>query len=150
MKGGHGVLQYINGEKYEVRWYMFVSLHTSFSLSTASISIAFPDYLSLYYLPRSLLLWYRSLSFGSSVVIVLTYLILSWGCQNKCRSSWLLVIWKSYDTITQGQWLNNFANGTGTLTYADGDKYVGTWKDGKKSESGELYYTNGDKFRWPF
>ena len=27
MKGGHGVLQYINGEKYEVRWHMFVCLH---------------------------------------------------------------------------------------------------------------------------
>ena len=53
----------------------------------------------------------------------------------------------SQHSIIQGQWLNNFANGTGTLTYADGDKYVGTWKDGKKSESGELYYTNGDKFR---
>lgn len=32
-------------------------------------------------------------------------------------------------------------------TYADGDKYSGEWKDGKKSGSGELLYVNGDKFR---
>lgn len=48
----------------------------------------------------------------------------------------------------QGHWRNNFADGTGTLTYADGDKYVGHWKEGKKSDDGELYYTNGDKFRY--
>lgn len=36
----------------------------------------------------------------------------------------------------------------GTLLYADGDKYVGEWKDGKKSGKGELYYVNGDKFRY--
>ncbi len=36
--------------------------------------------------------------------------------------------------------------GHGTLIYADGDKYVGEWKDGKKSGFGELWYTNGDKF----
>ena len=34
----------------------------------------------------------------------------------------------------------------GTLIYADGDRYVGHWKDGKKSGSGELYYVNNDKF----
>jgi hypothetical protein len=38
--------------------------------------------------------------------------------------------------------------GHGTLIYADGDKYVGEWKDGKKSGFGELWYTNGDKFRY--
>ena len=36
--------------------------------------------------------------------------------------------------------------GMGTLIYADGDRYVGHWKDGKKSGSGELYYVNNDKF----
>lgn len=38
--------------------------------------------------------------------------------------------------------------GMGTLSYADGDKYVGEWKDGKKSGKGELIYINGDKFRY--
>ena len=32
--------------------------------------------------------------------------------------------------------------------YADGDKYVGHWWQGKKSGAGELYYVNGDKFRY--
>ena len=36
--------------------------------------------------------------------------------------------------------------GHGKLTYADGDQYIGEWKDGKKSGYGELLYTNGDKF----
>lgn len=36
----------------------------------------------------------------------------------------------------------------GTLSYADGDKYVGEWKGGKKSGKGELIYINGDKFRY--
>jgi len=34
------------------------------------------------------------------------------------------------------------------LSYADGDKYIGEWKDGKKSGKGELVYINGDKFRY--
>lgn len=34
----------------------------------------------------------------------------------------------------------------GTLLYADGDKYVGEWMNGKKSGKGELIYINGDKF----
>ena len=33
------------------------------------------------------------------------------------------------------------------MSYADGDKYIGEWKDGKKSGKGELVYINGDKFR---
>jgi len=40
-----------------------------------------------------------------------------------------------------------FLPGLGTLSYADGDKYIGEWKDGKKSGKGELVYINGDKFR---
>ena len=39
-------------------------------------------------------------------------------------------------------------SGVGTLSYADGDKYIGEWKDGKKSGKGELVYINGDKFRY--
>lgn len=50
-------------------------------------------------------------------------------------------------SMVKGQWKNNFANGQGSLTYADGDKYIGEWKDGKKSGTGELFYVNGDKFR---
>ena len=53
-----------------------------------------------------------------------------------------MLIW-----FSKGQWRSNFANGPGSLSYADGDKYVGHWKNGKKYGTGELYYTNGDKFR---
>lgn len=68
--------------------------------------------------------------------------------------------------VYEGMWQGNFAHGTityitiflsillrllvtgpGTLTYADGDKYVGEWRAGKKSGPGELFYVNGDKFR---
>lgn len=40
----------------------------------------------------------------------------------------------------------NILIGHGKLTYADGDQYIGEWKDGKKSGYGELIYTNADKF----
>ena len=36
----------------------------------------------------------------------------------------------------------NCVNGQGTYTYADGDKYVGEWKDDKKNGQGT--YTSAD------
>eukprot|EP01034_Spumella_vulgaris_P023431 gene23431-29649_t len=53
---------------------------------------------------------------------------------------------KSLRLLQNGQWKTNFANGTGALSYADGDKYTGEWRDGKKCGTGELLYVNGDKF----
>ena len=36
--------------------------------------------------------------------------------------------------------------GEGTFTYADGDKYAGQWKDGKKHGQGTFTWTNGNKY----
>ena len=35
-------------------------------------------------------------------------------------------------------------HGQGTLTYADGRRYRGKWKDGKLNGPGTVTYTNGD------
>ena len=39
----------------------------------------------------------------------------------------------------------NWTNCEGTLTYNDGDKYVGEWKDGSHHGQGTYTYANGDK-----
>ena len=41
-------------------------------------------------------------------------------------------------------------NGHGTYVWADGDKYVGDWVDGKMHGKGTMYYTNGDKYEGDF
>jgi clan AA aspartic protease (TIGR02281 family) len=45
-----------------------------------------------------------------------------------------------------GEWKNGKANGKGTIKLADGDKYVGEFKDNKFSGSGTYYVRNGDKY----
>lgn len=45
-----------------------------------------------------------------------------------------------------GEYKNNKPHGQGTITHADGDKFVGEWKDGKRSGKGTITYANGDKF----
>ena len=37
-------------------------------------------------------------------------------------------------------------NGQGTITWANGDKYEGEWKDGKKHGKGTETCSNGDKY----
>jgi MORN repeat len=39
-----------------------------------------------------------------------------------------------------GEWIDGRINGFGTLTYADGDKYIGMWEDGKMSGQGTYIY----------
>ena len=41
---------------------------------------------------------------------------------------------------SQGYWKSDKAHGKGTLTYAQGDKYIGDWYGGKKHGEGELQY----------
>ena len=38
-------------------------------------------------------------------------------------------------------------NGQGTITWDNGDKYVGAWKDDKKHGQGTITYANGKKER---
>ncbi len=40
----------------------------------------------------------------------------------------------------------NCENGQGSFTWADGEKYVGEWKDGKKHGQGIYSYAVGDKY----
>ena len=36
--------------------------------------------------------------------------------------------------------------GVGSLTYSDGDKYEGEWKDGQKNGQGTYTWSNGNKY----
>ena len=49
---------------------------------------------------------------------------------------------KCTDCCNQG----NCKNGNGTSTYANGDKYVGQWKDSKPNGQGTVTFANGDKY----
>lgn len=44
------------------------------------------------------------------------------------------------------QWDQGKISGFGTLTYADGDKYVGNWLDGKMHGHGTYVYADGDTY----
>lgn len=41
---------------------------------------------------------------------------------------------------------NCIKDGVGTMHYANGDKYVGNWKDNKRADEGVMTYANGDKY----
>ena len=45
-----------------------------------------------------------------------------------------------------GQWRNDLRNGQGTYTYANGEKYVGEYKDDKKNGQGTYTYPNGNRY----
>jgi hypothetical protein len=51
---------------------------------------------------------------------------------------------KSANSINNESQLNN--QKTETYTWANGDKYVGEWKDGKKNGQGTYTWANGDKY----
>lgn len=44
-----------------------------------------------------------------------------------------------------GEWKDNKRQGQGTNTYANGEKYVGGWKDGKQHGQGTYIYPDGTK-----
>jgi len=45
-----------------------------------------------------------------------------------------------------GEWKNGKKDGNGTCTYADGSKYVGEWKNGKKDGNGTYAFAGGSKY----
>lgn len=45
-----------------------------------------------------------------------------------------------------GEWKNDNKHGQGTYTFANGNKYVGEWKDDKIHGQGTYTYTSGDKY----
>ena len=49
-----------------------------------------------------------------------------------------------------GEIENGKPNGTGTITFPDGEKYEGEWKDGKRNGQGTYTFRSGAKYvgRW--
>ena len=45
-----------------------------------------------------------------------------------------------------GEWKDDELHGQGTYTFASGDKYVGEWKDGLPNGQGTYTYADGDKY----
>ncbi len=45
-----------------------------------------------------------------------------------------------------GEFKDGKKHGQGTYTYASGDKYVGEYKDGKANGQGTYTYANGEKY----
>jgi len=45
-----------------------------------------------------------------------------------------------------GEWKDNKYNGQGTFTFADGAKYVGEFKDGMRNGQGTDFFANGNKY----
>ena len=46
----------------------------------------------------------------------------------------------------EGEWKNGEKNGKGVMTYANGDKYEGEWKKNSRQGKGVMVYANGDKY----
>ncbi len=45
-----------------------------------------------------------------------------------------------------GEFRDNKRSGQGTLTFANGDKFVGQWSDGKENGQGTYTFSDGDKY----
>ena len=45
-----------------------------------------------------------------------------------------------------GKWKDGYFNGRGTFTWPEGGKYVGKWKDGKRNGQGTWTWPNGEKY----
>jgi hypothetical protein len=46
----------------------------------------------------------------------------------------------------EGSWLNNRAEGKGSMIFANGDRYDGMWSGGKQEGKGVMVYANGDRY----
>ncbi len=46
---------------------------------------------------------------------------------------------------TKGKWKDGKKHGQGTLTYPDGEKYVGEFQDGKFNGQGTIIYPDGEQ-----
>lgn len=48
--------------------------------------------------------------------------------------------------VFQGDWVEGFENGKGTMVFPTNDKYIGGFKNGLKHGRGRFQFSNGDKF----
>jgi hypothetical protein len=74
--------------------------------------------------------------------LLIPFILFSYGCSNVPYISELKDGNALPNCPEEGVWNNCF----GTQTWADGDQYVGEWKDGKKHGQGTYTYANGNKY----
>ena len=100
------------------------------------------------------------------LIILISFLLLSsfvTSCDKKEETLYRWetssgIVWKRFgdkDThrVYKGEWKNGEKwrpNGLGVMTYPDGHKYVGEWKNGKYNGQGTSTYPDGGKYvgRW--
>ena len=100
------------------------------------------------------------------LLILLSFLLLSYFLTSCDKKEEILYGWKTssgWEWKTIGDKNNNpqykgevkreyiifgdyIREGVGILTYSDGDKYVGEWKDGQKNGQGTYTWSNGNKY----
>jgi hypothetical protein len=49
-----------------------------------------------------------------------------------------------------GQFKDGKMHGTGTITFADGEKYIGDWIEGKRTGRGVFTWSDGDRYEGEF
>jgi hypothetical protein len=64
------------------------------------------------------------------------------GYFHNCFGTWT---WANGDKYV-GEWKDDKQHGPGTFTFAKGDKYVGEYKDGKRNGQFTVTYASGDKY----
>ena len=57
--------------------------------------------------------------------------------------------WKDGDRY-DGEWRDGKMHGRGTMTYKNGGGYEGEWKDGKKHGRGTVYFASGNRWEGKF
>jgi len=66
--------------------------------------------------------------------------------EGDCQNGQGTMTWANGEKY-QGHWKNGEPDGQGTHTYASGNKYQGGWKNGLKNGQGTFTFANGDKYQ---